>query len=91
MPEKKLGAVISQEGHPISFYSRKLNSAQLDYTIGERELQAIIENLKPFGNIILGQETKVWNDHHSIINKTVNIKIVMKWKMIAEKYGTEIH
>ena len=38
MPEKKLGAVISQEGHPISFYSRKLNSAQLDYTIGEREL-----------------------------------------------------
>ena len=28
----QLGAVISQEGKPIAFYSRKLNPAQVNYT-----------------------------------------------------------
>ena len=34
----QLGAVISQEGKPIAFYSRKLSPAQTRYTTTEREL-----------------------------------------------------
>jgi hypothetical protein len=33
---KQLGAVIMQEGKPLDFYSRKLNSAQTRYTTGEQ-------------------------------------------------------
>jgi RNase H-like domain found in reverse transcriptase len=42
----QLGAVITQEGAPIAFYSRKLNKAQQHYTVGEKEILSIVETLK---------------------------------------------
>ncbi|MHA7865811.1 reverse transcriptase family protein, partial [Flagellimonas marinaquae] len=47
----QLGAVITQGKKPIAFYSRKLNSAQRNYTTTERELLAIVETLREFRNI----------------------------------------
>ena len=44
----KIGAVISQKGKPIAFYSRKMNSAQQNYTTTEKELIFIVETLKEF-------------------------------------------
>jgi hypothetical protein len=43
---KQLGAVIMQEGKPLSFYSRKISSAQTRYTTCEQELLIIVEMLK---------------------------------------------
>ena len=50
------GSVISQKGKPITFYSRKLNPAQVNYTRTECELLSIVETLKEFRNILLGQQ-----------------------------------
>jgi hypothetical protein len=44
----QLGAVISQDNHPIAFYSHKLQLAQVRYTTTERERLSIIETLKEF-------------------------------------------
>jgi hypothetical protein len=44
----QLGACISQNGKPITFYSRKLNPAQTWYTTTERELLSIVKTLKEF-------------------------------------------
>jgi hypothetical protein len=63
----QLSAMISQDGKPIAFFSRKLNGAQTQYTTTERELLSIIETLKEFHLILLGMKI------------VVNTKRVMHW------------
>ena len=41
----QLKALISQDDKSIAFYSRKLNSAQINYTITKQELLSIVETL----------------------------------------------
>ena len=86
----QLGAVISQEGKPIAFYSRKLNSAQARYTVGERELLSIVETLKEFRNILLGQSIKVYTDHKNLTCKNYNSDRVMRWRLLIEEFGPEL-
>ena len=47
-----IGVVISQKGKLIAFYSRKMNSAQQNYTTTEKELLSIVATLKELRNII---------------------------------------
>ena len=87
----QLGAAISQNGVPIAFYSRKLNAAQTRYTTTERELLAIVETLKEFRNILLGQKIKVYTDHKNLTYKNFNTERVMRWRLILEEYGPELN
>jgi hypothetical protein len=78
----QLGAVISQDNRPIAFYSDKLQLAQVRYTTTERELLSIIETLKEFQNILLGQQIVVHTAH-----KNFNTERVMRWRLIIEEFG----
>ena len=62
----QFGAVISQDNRPIALYSRKLNPVQMRYTTTERELLSIVETLKEFHNILLGQKIIVYTDHKNL-------------------------
>ena len=44
----QIGAVISQNGKPVAYFSRKFNQAQYRYTTIEKELLAIVETLKTY-------------------------------------------
>ena len=68
----QLGSVISQDNHPIAYYSRKLNDAQSRYTTTERELLSIVETLKEFRNILMGYPIVVYTDHQNLTYKNFN-------------------
>ena len=69
----QLGAVIIQDGEPIAFFSQKLNDAQTRYTTIEKELLGIVETLKEFKNILLGQRVVVYTDNKNLMYKTHNV------------------
>jgi transposase InsO family protein len=83
----QLGAVISQGDKPIAFYSRKLKPEQTRYTTTERELLSIVETLKEFRNILLGQRITIFTDHQNLTWKNFNTERVMRWRLILEEYG----
>ena len=87
--DKQLGAVIAQANKPIAFYSRRLSSAQEKYTTTERELLAIVETLKEYRSILLGQKIIVYTDHQNLTYKTFNTDRVMRWWLILEEYGPD--
>ena len=86
----QLGAVISQKGKPIAFYSRKLKPEQTRYTTTERELLSIVETLKEFRNILLGQRIVVHTDHKNLTCKNFNTERVMRWRLILEEYNPDL-
>ena len=45
---RQLGAVITQNGRPIAYFSRKLTITQMKYSVTELELLSIVETLKEF-------------------------------------------
>jgi hypothetical protein len=73
----QLGGVVSQDGRPIAFYSRKLTDTQTHYTTTEHELLSIMETLKGHRNILLGQEIEVFTNHENLVYKHFNTERVM--------------
>ena len=41
-----IGGVLSQEGHPIAFFSEKLNDAKLKYSTYDKEFYAVVQALR---------------------------------------------
>ena len=86
----QLWAVISKNGKPITFYSRKWPKMQPRYTVMEKELLSIVKNLKEFRTILLGQQLKIFTDHKNITCKNFNTDRVLRWRLIIEEYILEI-
>ena len=67
-----MGAVLHQitngTPEPIEFFSRKLNSAQINYSAFDRELLAIHEAVKHFRNILEGRQFLILTDHKPLIH-----------------------
>ena len=68
----QLGGVIQQNGKPLVFYSRKLNKAQRNYTIEEKELLGIVETLKEFKGMLLGNQVNVFTDNLNLVHETTH-------------------
>ena len=56
----------------------------------ERELLSIVETLKEFRNILLGQKIIVYLDHKNLMCTNFNMERVMRWRLILEEYGPEL-
>jgi len=85
----QLGALITQDGKPLAFYSRKMNKAQQNYKTGEQELLSIVETLKEFRNILLGQKVIIHTDHMNIVYGNLTNDRIVRWRLLLEEFGPE--
>ena len=86
---EQLGGVIMQNEKPLAFYTRKLNHAQRKYTTGEKELLSIVETLKSFENILMGQKLIVHTDHLNLLYKKLASARLVRWRMLLEEFGPQ--
>jgi hypothetical protein len=60
-----VGAVLLQEGHPVAFESRKLNSAELNNQTTEKEMLALVHVVRVWRCYLEGANFTVYTDHVS--------------------------
>jgi hypothetical protein len=89
---KQLGAVITQDNRPITFFSRKLSDTQCNYSVTKIELLAIAETLKEFKGMLWGQYIKVFSDHANLMRDALGLTLdqVYQWRLLLEEYGPKI-
>jgi len=67
---KAIGAVLGQEEekltYAIYFISKNLSKAEINYTVTEKELLAVVHSLNKFRHYITSYQTFVHTDHATI-------------------------
>lgn len=61
-----IGAVLSQEGHPIAYASRTLNKHECNYTTIEKELLAKVWAVQYYRPYLFGGEFDLESDHQPL-------------------------
>jgi hypothetical protein len=79
--------------HPLSFASRKLSTAEINYTTTEREGLAMVYALHKFLHYLLEGHFKMFIDHSALkylVNKSVLGGRICRWLLLFQEYDFEI-
>ena len=92
-----VGAVMGQRKnkvfHPIYYASRTLTGAQLNYTVTEKELLAVVFAFDKFRSYLVGTKVIVFTDHSAIkylIAKKDAKPRLIRWVLLLQEFDIEI-
>nr|XP_033517664.1 uncharacterized protein LOC117281911 [Nicotiana tomentosiformis] len=93
-----LGAVLGQRKdksmHPIYFASRTFNGTQLNYTVTEKEMLAVVFAFDKFWSYLIGSKVIFYTDHASLrylIDKKEAKSRLIRWVLLLQEFDLEIH
>ncbi|GBP32232.1 Retrovirus-related Pol polyprotein from transposon 17.6 [Eumeta japonica] len=90
---KALGAVLSQNQHPIAYASRTLNETERRYNTTEKELLAVLWACQHFRPYIYGRKFNLETDHQPLTwlskLKEPNAKLT-RWRLRLQEYDYDI-
>jgi hypothetical protein len=84
------GAVLLQEGHPVAFESRKLNSAELNYQTTKKEMLAVVHALRVWRCYLEGADFTMYTDHVSKTYLQTQVKLSQRqarWSEFLQRFG----
>jgi hypothetical protein len=61
-----IGAILSQEDRLVSYFSEKLDEANLKYSTYDKEFYAIIQALKKWRHYLIPKEFELYSDNHAL-------------------------
>lgn len=84
---------MEQNGHPVAYYSRKLQNTELNYTIYEKEALSVVAAIKQFRKYMLHATTVIYTDNSavaSILNARDPNGRVLRWINFLSSFDLEI-
>ena len=96
--EHSIGGVLLQSGHPVMFLSRKLTSAESNYSNIEREALAILWAVERSKKMLLGRSFTIQTDHQPLkfifqpskgLSKTISSRLT-RWALRLSAYDFDI-
>jgi hypothetical protein len=78
-----------QESKPVAYYSKKLNSAQMNYMAINKELLCAVATLREFHSMLLGAELHVHTDHKNILSSGNSSQRRLCGISYVDEYGPE--
>ena len=61
-----IGAVLSQGGRPVAYFSKALSSQHQTLSVYEKEMMVVLVAVKKWNSYLLGQHFKIKTDHQSL-------------------------
>ena len=88
----QIGTCVSQEEKPFTLFSRKFNSGQKNYLVGEKGLLVIVETLRYFKTMLKGQKITIWTDYLNLTfpDTPFTCDRFLRQRWVLEGYGVDI-
>jgi hypothetical protein len=86
-------AVLSQEGHPLAFFSKKMCPRMQAASVYVREMYAITETVKKWRQYLIGRHFHIFTDQKSLKNllvQTIQTPEQQKWASKLQGFSFEI-
>ena len=61
-----IGAVLSQEGHPVAFFSAKLNGAKKKYSTYDLEFYAVVQAIRHWQHYLSYKVLVLYSNHEAL-------------------------
>ena len=88
-----IGAVLSQEGKPIAYFSKGLGPKHQALSVYEREMLAILAAVKKWNAYLTGRHFKIKTDHYSLkflLDQKANTPAQQAWIVKMMGYDYEV-
>ena len=83
--------MVGEVERPISFYSRSLKGAELNWSTIEQECFGIVCAVREFDHLLRGRPFTIRTDHANLVLMNISqAKKVIRWKMELMEYDFEI-
>ncbi|KAL0463271.1 UNVERIFIED_CONTAM: Retrovirus-related Pol polyprotein from transposon [Sesamum latifolium] len=84
-----LGGILIQDGHPVTFESRKLKDVERRYSVHEKELLAVVHCLRLWRYYLLGSPFVVKTDNTAVSHFMTHPKLTSRqahWQELLSEF-----